>query len=63
MTETREIEMREIEMRELIEAELDGVAGGRIPNAEGPVTRSDLTDGVGAGEPIDSRWSQHPVYL
>jgi MFS transporter, ACS family, tartrate transporter len=28
--ETREIEMREIEVRELIEAELDGVAGGMI---------------------------------
>jgi hypothetical protein len=45
---------REIEMRELIEAELDGVAGGRIPNAEGPVTRSDLKS--------DS-WDPHPVDL
>ena len=48
------IEVREIEMRELIEAELDGVAGGRIPNAEGPVTRSDLKS--------DS-WDPHPVDL
>ena len=49
-----ECEVREIEMRELIEAELDGVAGGRIPNAEGPVTRSDLKS--------DS-WDPHPVDL
>jgi hypothetical protein len=30
MIEMREIEVREIEVRELIEAELDGVAGGMI---------------------------------
>jgi hypothetical protein len=55
------IEMREIEMREVIEAELDGVAGGMIPQITDR-ERSVLTGG-GAGEPIDSRWSQHPVYL
>jgi hypothetical protein len=50
------IEMRETEMRELIEAELDGVAGGRIPQAEGPRTRSDLLDGVGAGSALSLSW-------
>ena len=30
MIDIREIETREIEVRELIEAELDGVAGGMI---------------------------------
>jgi hypothetical protein len=37
MIEVREIETREIEVRELIEAELDGVAGGMIN--QNPVKR------------------------
>jgi hypothetical protein len=56
------IEMREIEMRELIEAELDGVAGGMISqDLDGKHPSS--PNGGGCGEPIDSRWSQHPIYL
>jgi hypothetical protein len=47
------IEMREIEMRELIEAELDGVAGGRIPQ---------VTDRVPSDLKSDS-WDPHPVDL
>jgi hypothetical protein len=48
-------------MRELIEAELDGVAGGMIPQVTD--RERSVLNGGGAGEPIDSRWSQHPVYL
>jgi hypothetical protein len=56
------IEMREIEMRELIEAELDGVAGGMI-NQDPDGKHPSSPNGGGGGEPIDSRWSQHPIYL
>ena len=57
------IEMREIEMRDLIEAELDGVAGGMmIQDPDGKNPSAANTGGAG-GELIDSRWSQHPVYL
>jgi len=49
--------MREIEMRELIEAELDGVAGGMI-NQDPDGKHPSSPNGGGGGEPIDSRWSQ-----
>ena len=44
------------------EAELDGVAGGRIK--EEKPERPPATDSTISGhEFIDARWSQHPIYL
>ena len=46
----------------LSEAELDGVAGGRIK--EEKPERPPATDSTISGhEFIDARWSQHPIYL
>ena len=45
----------------LSEAELDGISGGRI-KLERP-ERTPGTNGGGGGEPIDARWSQHPIFL
>ena len=53
MNEVREIETREIEVRELIEAELDGVAGGMIN--QDPEGTSRRRPGPSAADP-----TQHP---
>ena len=43
------------------EAELDRVAGGMINNGGPEVPRG--SNSGGAGDLIDNRWSQHPVFL
>ena len=55
------IEMREIEMRELIEAELDGVAGGMIKQDPGKEP-SPVPNGNGAGVPSIANSPWHEEY-